>query len=199
MPQLKYIEEDFKYTKEEIDLINKYENMVYKVWSLLANNWIKHSYRNELISAGLSGLCYAAKLYDKSRGSFETYCAMYIRSKMYIVCRKIIRESKIFCSLDEPVKSDRTNDNDDVLGNIIPSDTNVEEEAIYKVTVEEIKQAVEAVCTERQKELLNMYCEYFMSYSEIAEALGISRERVRQLFEIIRKKVLKKYEYTLDN
>ena len=198
MPSKKYDEYEFKYNEEEITRIEQYENMVYRIWSTLRDNWIKKSYRNELISAGFRGLCYATKLWEPERGSFETYCPIYIRHSMYIECRKIIRLSKMVRSLDEPIYNNN-DDEEEVLGDKIPSSVDIEDEAISKVTAEELQKIVEEVCTERQKKILDMYCNSFMSYSEIAKELGISRERIRQMMDSARKKILRKYRKGLDN
>lgn len=174
--------------------LTQYKQLIYKVWGLLSNNWIKYSYRNELLSAGLDGLIYAAKTWTPERGEKSTYYPIVIRHEIYKALRKIIRENNRILNIDEPVPYKGCAEPVYIADILIDESENIEERAINKDLYERILKAVSRCCTEREKLILYLYCVEYKSYTDIAKEFGISKQRINQKIKNIRKKILKMIE-----
>lgn len=197
---MKKVYEDYpKYTEEEIKALLQYENMVYKVWSLLEDNWIKTSHRDELLSAGFDGLRRAIMVWDPERGNKASFFSIVIKHRMYREIHLIMRREKRTVDIDAPIKNDR-GDKEGLIKDLIVDETeNVEERAIDKETARELEKIIAQKCNKREIEILDLYCNHDMSYFDIAKQIGISRQRLHQIINRARKKILKKYEKGLDN
>lgn len=180
--------EKFTLSEEEI---NNYKQLIYKVWGMLQNNWIKYSYRDELLSAGLDGLVYASKTWMPEKGEKCKYYPIVIRHKMYKALHKIVRENDRVLNIDDTVIY-KKNDVPVYLADILVDESEkVEERAINKDLVEKIIEVINSVCTEKEKTILYLYCVEYKNYSEIAKTFRVSRQRINKQIENIREKILK--------
>lgn len=183
-----------KYTENEINLIKEHENMVYYTWSQLDNEWIKMSYRNELLSVGFEGLCIAAKSYKPELGKFSSYSYIWIRRKMIREIKRINKIYRNIISLDEPIYNQKEMKKEYLRDKIVDETENVEERGISKAYEEGIWEIISKCCDQREIEIFYMYCYDGINFSEIAKRLGVSRQWIAQVVKKAREKILQNGE-----
>jgi RNA polymerase primary sigma factor len=147
----------------------------------------------DLVSEGTIGLTKAADKFDPSRGKpFVTFAAPYIRRSIETAISRLETTTDVR-STDEslPVGSRNNYTLLNVLEdkNAIKADVVVEEE-----TLSEDLLRYRDMLNEREQKVINLY--YGIGYerqtmAEIGEALGLKRERVRQIRNIAVRKLRK--------
>lgn len=89
-------------------------------------------------------------------------------------------------SLDTPVSSDNSHDNDSSLGDFIEDEKapNPEENAILEMRKEDIRKVL-GTLTEREQKVIEMryglYGNQIMTLEEVGKVFGVTRERIRQI------------------
>ena len=188
-----------KYTDAEIgELITKNMSLVYKAWSELPEVWVKTAYRDDLLAVGIEKLTESIRYWDPERGTLSTYCYMSVKREMGKLLAKICNRLFVLVSIDEPMYRDEDEVTITVGNALIDESEDVEERALKEITATELRRAAEAVCGDNEIKILNMFCYEYKSYTEIAKELGYTRQRLGQLVQRIRKKILEKYEKGLD-
>lgn len=187
-----YNYEEMQYTENELKLIESHENLVYYTWSKLDNNWIKTSYRNELLSAGFKGLCTAAKSYKPEKGKFTPHGYMWIYRMMMREIKSINRIYKNIISLDEPIYNQKTMKEEYLKDRVADESIDIEKTGIDKEYAEHVWRLIFKYCNQKEIKIFYMYCYNGLNFSEIAKEIGVSRQRVIQIVQNARKKILQK-------
>ncbi len=95
----------------------------------------------------------------------------------------LIRTSLNFDSLDRPVDEDETRTSP--LGDFVPSDVNVEEEAIQHMTNAKLLDALKSFLNEREYIVLSLRYGLedgqIRTLEDVGSRLGVTRERIRQI------------------
>lgn len=158
---------------------------------------------DDLVSEANIGLIRAAMKYDSSKGSFAAFAVPVIRraveqaiarqAPLYSVPRSELtpaeRKRSRALSVDAPLGG-RSN-NVTLLSRLSDSSAGQPDDILDEsVSSEEMRKAMSVLC-EREREVISRFYGIGtdkMTFAEIGEALGIKRERARQ----IRKKALRK-------
>ena len=161
----------------------------------MKDNWIKKSYKDDLVAAGYDGLCYAASKYNQSMGaSFSFIATNSIKNKMYHELKKIKKHTLNVVSLQKVVYDDCGDET--TLEDLIPSDVDLEEEVVDSIFFRDVLKDVGEHFPERDNKLLKMWL-YGMSYVEIGYRTYSSRSYVRyrlgRIFDYLREKYNEKY------
>ena len=114
--------------KEQRELVTQNINLVYKVWAGLKNNGVKRAYRDDLLSEGYIGLCYAAYKYNPELGQFGFIAYNSIKHYMYKALKLIKKYTLNEISLQKPIKITEEEE-ETTLECVIPSDMDIEADA----------------------------------------------------------------------
>lgn len=133
------------------------------------------------------GLCKAAMQYDESRGQFSTFAYQAMLSEYFSVLRhnKIARAVPENVVVSMNVKIDNGSENPISLEDTIPADDDMERSIVSKDYVEFLCNKLQK---QQDKDIVTLLADG-MTQVEIAESLGVSRQRVGQCVDRIRKKL----------
>lgn len=177
-------------TDNERNLVENNERLVYVAWSRLKDNWIKASYRDDLIEAGYEGLCRAARIFNPEKGKFSTIAIKCIEMQMYKELNLINKRVVRVIELDHPVRTPRhVPDGVLTLGDCIESIDDEVENALDNLAEREIIRSLAKLLTVDEQNLLLEYARG-STYAQIGAQRNITRARVGQLIKRIRNKVL---------
>lgn len=138
----------------------------------LSNGWQDEK---EFFSEGCLALMDAVEKFDPDRGfQFSTYATTCIRNRLYRLFRKRSR-NPVLLSLDEETQEPCV-------------DADQEPESVDLDQTRSMAQVMIAELSARERELVKLRfgldCERtFRSYRQVAELVGLSKERVRQLIQ----------------
>lgn len=167
---------------------------------------IASQYRNQgvdfedLISEGNIGLMKAAAKFDATKGlRFVNFAVVYIREQI----EKSLPEKQEECapvrgagaSLDAPL-GHRTNMN--LLSVLVNKDASMADERVHSEAIEDAVEYALTSLTDRESRIVNAFYgigQEHETMSEIAEDMGLKRERVRQ----IRDKAVRRLRKTFKN
>lgn len=136
----------------------------------------------DLLQEGRFALFQATKKYDPTKGKFSSFAGRYIYNSVQRVLRAEKREKRRCpgeaVSLNEAASPQ---DGQTELLDILPDErVDVEREAMARLTLDEIIPGLES----RELRILMMRSQGY-GYGDIAETLGVSRQRVQQLLHNI--------------
>ena len=137
----------------------------------------------DLFSIACMGLVYGARLYDPAISRPSTY--------LYNCCRGMLldelRRSRCECRAGTVYSLDRVvrlgDDDADTLGELLPDKTNVEEEALANITMQQILE----LATSRER-IVAMMRVRGATQVEIAQALGVTQATVSRAVSSLRQK-----------
>ena len=182
-------------TPEETRLVEERKNFVYKTWSLLPESEIKYRYKDDLISAGFVGLCKGVKSWDGDISSINNYCITCIRNALINTVIRISRKQQDVIDIDRVIYKQGEDSRDIKLSDTLSDPLeHVEETCVDRQTARELIKIMYRVCTKREIEVLEVYCNEFKNQAEIAKDFGVSRTAIGRLMKNAREKILKKYE-----
>ena len=182
-------------TDEQRQMTYDRMGLIFKTWSLLPDTEIKKSYREDLLDAGYRGLCLAIAKFDPSKGkALKSYCIQYIKSCMHRELGKLTGRSRKIINIDDPIKDDRDGKERTVAETVEDPNVDVERQGIINAEAAVIEQIMYKVCDEHEIEVLDKYVNGFMTYEEVGEVLGTSRQRIGQIVSKARKKILAEYK-----
>ena len=150
--------------------------------SCVARKYSARGYEHtDFVQEGLLGLYCAAKTFDPDGGrTFRNY-AMLVAERRFI---SIIRRQA----------SQRSVPDSAIIGfdmldaDIVDTAKSPEDELMLREQIEAVRQRLREVLSRREYEVLNLYV-YGMSYSQIAEKLGVSSKAVDNALQRARRKV----------
>jgi RNA polymerase sporulation-specific sigma factor len=136
----------------------------------------------DLLQEGRLALFQATKKFDPTKGKFSSFAGRYIRNSVLRVLRAENREKRRCpgeaISLNEAASPQ---DGQTELLDLLPDErVDVEKEAMARLMLDEILPGLES----RELRILLMRTQGY-GYCEIAEVLGLSRQRVQQLLHNI--------------
>lgn len=148
----------------------------------------------EMVSEGVYGLFEAIKHFDLSKGVRFASCAFWwvkYRIYEYLKNRNLIKHNdKTILSFSDPLDSSE-NDGDTLESCIKDEDVNIEDDALDNDFKEKSLKCLEKsllVLKERNRRIVIQRAKG-ISLEKISQELGISRERVRQIYENSLKKM----------
>lgn len=160
-------------TKQQQQLVEDNINLVYFT---IVRYYPLHKGNEDIIQNGMIGLCRAAIDYNPEKGMFSTYAIRKIRSAIGYEFRKDAKRIKTI-SLDAEREANHHGDTV-TLQEAVMGDNDVD----YVDTTPLCK-----VLTPQQRDVFDLL-QQGKSKPEIAEILGISRQRVHQQLRVIQKK-----------
>lgn len=135
------------------------------------------------------GLCYAAHEFDPSKAQFSTWAWTCMDTRVYHQYLYANRKHRIpeykLVSYDAAIDTDDDTRGDLLYANAFPSVENTENDAIFSVLMEKIKDSLSPKDLEVFELLLLGY-----NTIEIGKMMGLSNSRIRQIRERIRDKIL---------
>lgn len=140
----------------------------------------------------LTGLINAAMTYDKGKCQFSTYAYVCMKSELlhyysYISRKRHIPEEMI-CRIDEPVMINGQETvftyHDLILSKDIDPDKKISSNTGYTLIMDSL--------SEREAMIVNYLIEGY-TYREVADALHCSHQRINQIVDRIRKKIVTMY------
>ncbi|MDE5783313.1 MAG: sigma-70 family RNA polymerase sigma factor [Prevotella sp.] len=160
----------------------------------------------DLISEGNLGLMKAAGKYDGARGlRFVNYAVVIIRQQIERALKKESAEQRVennrdgqTRSVDAPLGS---KNNVSLLSVLVNANSPMADERVYSSTTEAAVEKALDVLNERESRVVNAYFgigQDNLTMAEIAEDMGLKRERVRQIRNTAVRKLRKAYKHTLN-
>ena len=170
-------------------LITDHMYIVFAVWRTLTNNKIKTAYKDDLFEAGYEGLCEATQRWDPDRASFGTVAFFYAKSRMYRELKYINRRCAPISSLEETIKS--SVNEDARLADLIEDPRRLVEDAADESEKEYVIEVInkKGLLTPKEFDILLNYCDG-LTYEQIGQLYGVSRQQIGLYIAKIRKKVL---------
>ncbi|MDE6011288.1 MAG: sigma-70 family RNA polymerase sigma factor, partial [Prevotella sp.] len=158
----------------------------------------------DLISEGNLGLMKAAGKYDGTRGlRFVNYAVVIIRQQIERALKKESAEQRVennrdgqTRSVDAPLGS---KNNVSLLSVLVNANSPMADERVYSSTTEAAVEKALGVLNERESRVVNAYFgigQDNLTMAEIAEDMGLKRERVRQIRNTAVRKLRKAYKHT---
>lgn len=150
-------------------------------YALAALGW------DDLLAAARLGVCYAAESYDPTKGAaFSTWAYWKIRSEVQYACKAATgcrtghrREVNLSPSMEAETDS-RT-----------PMHSLGKDDHIGAVDSRDAAALLRAVAIGRERDVIDQFLAGCETGTEVAESLGITRERVRQLVNRLRQRVFR--------
>ena len=144
-------------------------------------NKLKLSYmQNEIIDIAFIGYTKAVNTYKKENSAFGNYVYTCIKNEIYKYFKSLeydIRKANVNCkSLNEKI----IDKNDEII-DFIKDDFDLETTIDKKILIEEINRIAKEILTERQYAVFELYFLKNFKDVEIANILGVTRTRIRQL------------------
>lgn len=160
----------------------------------------------DLISEGNLGLMKAAGKYDGARGlRFVNYAVVIIRQQIERALKKESAEQRVennrdgqTRSVDAPLGS---KNNVSLLSVLVNANSPMADERVYSSTTEAAVEKALGVLNERESRVVNAYFgigQDNLTMAEIAEDMGLKRERVRQIRNTAVRKLRKSYKQMLN-
>lgn len=160
----------------------------------------------DLISEGNLGLMKAAGKYDGARGlRFVNYAVVIIRQQIERALKKESAEQRVennrdgqTRSVDAPLGS---KNNVSLLSVLVNANSPMADERVYSSTTETAVEKALGVLNERESRVVNAYFgigQDNLTMAEIAEDMGLKRERVRQIRNTAVRKLRKSYKQMLN-
>lgn len=160
----------------------------------------------DLISEGNLGLMKAAGKYDGARGlRFVNYAVVIIRQQIERALKKESAEQRVennrdgqTRSVDAPLGS---KNNVSLLSVLVNANSPMADERVYSSMTEAAVEKALGVLNERESRVVNAYFgigQDNLTMAEIAEDMGLKRERVRQIRNTAVRKLRKSYKQMLN-
>lgn len=160
----------------------------------------------DLISEGNLGLMKAAGKYDGARGlRFVNYAVVIIRQQIERALKKESAEQRVennrdgqTRSVDAPLGS---KNNVSLLSVLVNANSPMADERVYSSTTEAAVEKALGALNERESRVVNAYFgigQDNLTMAEIAEDMGLKRERVRQIRNTAVRKLRKSYKQMLN-
>lgn len=160
----------------------------------------------DLISEGNLGLMKAAGKYDGARGlRFVNYAVVIIRQQIERALKKESAEHRVennrdgqTRSVDAPLGS---KNNVSLLSVLVNANSPMADERVYSSTTEAAVEKALGALNERESRVVNAYFgigQDNLTMAEIAEDMGLKRERVRQIRNTAVRKLRKSYKQILN-
>lgn len=160
----------------------------------------------DLISEGNLGLMKAAGKYNGGRGlRFVNYAVVIIRQQIERALKKESAEQRVennrdgqTRSVDAPLGS---KNNVSLLSVLVNVNSPMADERVYSSTTEAAVEKALGVLNERESRVVNAYFgigQDNLTMAEIAEDMGLKRERVRQIRNTAVRKLRKSYKQMLN-
>ena len=160
---------------------------------------------DDLVSEGNIGLMKAAGKYDAGRGlRFVGYAAFFVRQQIERALKAESAEQRVENSRDGQTRSvdaplgSKTNMS--LLSVLVDGNAPLADERVYNASVERAVMAALQVLDEREQHVVNAYFgvgQENLTMAEIAQDMGLKRERVRQIRNHAIRKMKKAYKQRL--
>lgn len=173
--------------REEIDA--RVEEVKKLVWCAVKPYFGKRGYEiDDLMQEGLLGVMVNGDSYDPERGSLSTFVTTvaqtWLLGRVFQAdarnCRRVNFEAM---SLDEPLKRDSDHGEARTLAELIPDETNLEAELIWRSDVERAHRLLDRLDTRTADVLRRRFSDEPDTLQDIADDLGCTKEWVRQIEE----------------
>ena len=192
-----------KLTDEQRQLVVDNQKLVYSEFSKFGKTFLVHFWKEDILQEGFYGLCCAAATFDVSRGvTFSSYAVPAVRNAMLMMLRWL-RGKKIYKSELRrfTVQSLEELLSDDGEGNLSIQDTLKDEtfdwvDVERRLDMDSFLSLIPMYLTDKQFKVLNFHFQG-LTYQEIGEELGSSRQAVGICMNRIRKKIKKLYNEML--
>lgn len=141
---------------------------------------------DHFVSVGDLCVCRAAESFDPTQSSFSTYLSRYLGHKMRYDFVKEGRKDKGLgkrVNLDAPTPSASTHGSTHRIHEIIADPRDAQGEREERDAQKEMVQRALAALNDRERQIMTLRTEYDdLSLRDIASQVGVSRERVRQIY-----------------
>ena len=172
-------EEQYKLVENNVGLVRKAMDGIYYGKD-----------KSEFMSIGYDALCTAATRYDPSKGRFSSFAYSCIHNAYLVEVKRRKRWNDRVVDIFE--KENKMEDGWTFEDKISEKQESFEEKYIDHVTAQEILQIVNSVLSEEDQKALVAVIKYG-NYSDAADSLCVSRQRIHQRMDRIRATVLKYY------
>ncbi len=161
---------------------------------LIVGKLVRHDIRpgrhevEDLVQDGICAVLKKAHRYDPERASLTTFAHIVARSAILRIFQVEQQENRKggvnTLSLDAPVSKQggSTKKTEIRLGDLIPSGEDMEGRVLTGYESERVEEMLDSIKDERIRHVIrSRYCEEPVILNELADQLGVCRERVRQL------------------
>ena len=172
---------------DENELVKRYEGFIFMAIKRLHVYWNTEEEHQEYIDSGYDGLITGIRRYDETKG-FQPSTFIYkcieteIKKRIYLNTMK--KRTMRVVSLNTLLK-------DEELLDLIPDETNIEDEVLNKIRDKEIVDLVNSLPKEKDKKVIKMLYgidgEKQLNLGETAKVMGVNRNAITSR----RNKVLK--------
>ena len=184
----------YTYTDEQIEMLNRSTKYVFRTYMALPDCQVKRDNEADLISAGFDGLCSAVQLWDQNKErTFMSFCILCIDTAMRRKMSRIIKTQFPTIDIDAIIPNEE-GDGRTLAEILADPNENVEERGLIKAEADELLDIIYKVCNNQEIQVIELYCNKGLNYLEIAKEMNLSRQRIHQIIQSVRNKVLKKYK-----
>ena len=160
---------------------------------------------NDLVSEGNMGLMKAASKFDGHRGiRFAAYAGSFIRQQIEKALKTESAEQRVenvrdgqTRSVDAPLSS---HTNVSLLSVLVNANSPMADERVYNANMEAAVEYALRMLNERESQVVNAYFgigQEYLTMAEIADSMGLKRERVRQIRDRAIRRLRKAYKQRL--